>query len=353
VNEVPERRLTIVPPGQTAPAEGMETGQTLRSGQDVDRIEPGALASGTLVDRYEIEGRLGGGSMGIVYAARDTRLGRRVAIKLLRPAVESNGRVFRELCQRLIREARAMASLSHPNLVAIHDIGSFSGRDFIVMDFVDGWTLRDWTERADRCWQERFDVLLDAGRGLAEAHAAGVVHRDFKPDNVLVSRTGRAQVSDFGLARGVAGLPAIARSADRRPSSDLADHITQLGVSIGTPLYMAPEIHRGEVADARSDQFAFAVTAWEILYGCHPFPGRTVAELRDAVHTADIVEPPRPYGAPIDFTKALRRGLAPLREERWPELALLLAELERVASRRRRGGPAGIFRRSVIRRHER
>jgi serine/threonine protein kinase len=353
VTEVPERRLTIVPPGRPTPAAGIETGKTLRSGDDGDRIEPGALASGTLVDRYEIEGRLGGGSMGIVYAARDTRLGRRVAIKLLRPAVESNGLVFRELCQRLIREARAMASLSHPNLVSVHDIGTYAGRDFIVMDFVDGWTLRDWTERDDRSWQERFDVLIDAGRGLAEAHAAGVIHRDFKPDNVLVSRTGRSQVSDFGLARGVAGLPAIARSANGRPLADVADHITQLGVAIGTPLYMAPEIHRGEVADARSDQFAFAVTSWEILYCAHPFPGRTIAELRDAVHSADILDPPHPPTAPIDFARVLRRGLAPRRDERWPEMSDFLAELERVASRRRRAGLAGIFRRSVIRRHDR
>lgn len=221
---------------------------------------PGELPVGTLVDRYEIEKRVGSGSMGVVYAARDTRLGRRVAVKLLRAHPDSP--IFRELCQRLVREARAMASVSHPNLVAIHDIGTFDGRDYIVMDYVDGCTLRDWVAQESRRWTERFDVLVSAGRGLAAAHAAGIVHRDFKPDNVLVSRNGRAQVGDFGLARGNAGLPAIPRTVD--PQSPMMlnvpviEPITRLGVALGTPLYMAPELHLGLVADASSDQFAFS-----------------------------------------------------------------------------------------------
>ena len=340
---------TIIPRDADAVSAGVETCDTLRA--TAWRAEE--LPVGTLIDRYCIEGRLGGGTMGVVYAARDTRLGRRVAIKILRPAIEPNTEMFRELCQRLVREARAMASLSHPNLVAVHDIGTFGGRDFIVMDFVEGCTLREWAA-TDRAWPERLDVLLAAGRGLAEAHAAGIVHRDFKPDNVLVSRKGRAQVSDFGLARGVAGLPAIARAnwdaSAPGAAIDLPAAITQLGTAIGTPLYMAPELHRGEVADERSDQFAYAVTVWEVLYDRHPFPGRTVLELADAVHAGDIIPPPPASRTPLDFTKVLGRGLLSERADRWPSMPDLLDALERSAARLRRAGLAGLLRRTAIRR---
>ena len=315
---------------------------------------PADIPAGTLIDRYEIEGRLGSGSMGVVYAARDTRLGRRVAIKLLRAAPDSP--LFRELCQRLLREARAMASVSHPNLVAIHDIGTFEDRDYIVMDYVDGCTLRDWVAREERSWTERFDVLVAAGRGLAEAHAAGVVHRDFKPDNVLVTRRGRAQVSDFGLARGIAGLPAIPRKLDASSpmvlNMPVVEPITRIGVSLGTPLYMAPELHLGQLADARTDQFAFSVTAWEVLYDQHPFPGRTVLELASAVQLGDIIEPPDPAPAPRSMLPILRRGLEAEREGRWPSMPDLLAALEREAARVRRGWLGGLLGRKAIRRVE-
>ncbi len=311
---------------------------------------PGELAVGTLVDRYEIEARLGSGSMGVVYAARDTRLGRRVAIKLLR--AHPNSEVFRELCQRLVREARAMASVSHPNLVAIHDLGTFDGRDYIVMDYVDGCTLRDWVARENRPWTERFDLLVSAGRGLAAAHAAGIVHRDFKPDNVLVSRKGRAQVSDFGLARGIAGWPAP-RNVDGQTAVLLnvpvIEPITRLGAALGTPLYMAPELHLGQVADARSDQFAFSVTAWEVLYDRHPFAGRTLIELASAVQTGDFVEPPEPPPAPRCLIPILRRGLVAEREARWPTMLDLLNALERGAARVRRGWLGALLGRGGIR----
>jgi serine/threonine protein kinase len=287
----------------------------------------------------------------VVYAARDTRLGRRVAIKLL--CAEPGSELFRELCQRLLREARAMASVSHPNLVAIHDIGTFEGRDYIVMDFVDGSTLRDWVTEEPRPWADRFDVLVSAGRGLAAAHAAGVVHRDFKPDNVLVSRKGRTQVSDFGLARGIAGLPAIPRTADRQSAIVLTvpivGPITRLGVALGTPLYMAPELHLGQVADARSDQFAFSVTAWEVLFDRHPFPGRTVLELATAVQHGVIVEPPDPTLAPRSLIPVLRRGLMAQRDERWPSMIDLLTALEREGARVRRGWFGALLGRGAIR----
>ena len=326
------------------------TAETMPARRRAD--EPDEVTAGTLLDRYEIEGRLGSGSMGVVYSARDTRLGRRVAIKLLRAHPSSE--VFRELCQRLIREARAMASVSHPNLVAIHDIGTFDGRDYIVMDYVDGTTLREWVAREPRPWTDRFDVLVAAGRGLAAAHAAGIVHRDFKPDNVLVSRRGRAQVSDFGLARGIAGLPAIPRTIDPQSSPimlsvPVIEPITRLGVALGTPLYMAPELHLGQVADARSDQFAFSVTAWEVLFDRHPFAGRTVLELASAVQLGDIVDPPDPTPAPRSLLPILRRGLLAERDERWPSMIELLTALEREAARVRRGWLGSLWGRGAIR----
>ncbi len=312
------------------------------------------LPPGTLVDRYEVEGRLGSGSMGVVYAARDTRLGRRVAIKLLRGHPDSQ--MFRELCERLVREARAMASVSHPNLVSIHDIGTFDGRDYIVMDFVDGCTLREWVALEPRHWTARFDVLVAAGRGLAEAHAAGVVHRDFKPDNVLVSRRGRAQVTDFGLARGIAGLPSIPRTVMPQQSVmmnvPVVEPITRLGASLGTPLYMAPELHLGQIADAQSDQFAFSVTAWEVLYDRHPFPGRTLLELVRAVQLEEIIDPPHPTPSPRNLMPVLRRGLAAARENRWPAMGDLLAALELEAAHLRRGWLGGMLGRGSIRRAE-
>ena len=312
---------------------------------------PGELPAGTLVDRYAIEGRLGSGSMGVVYSGRDTRLGRRVAIKLLRAHPDSQ--IFRELCQRLVREARAMASVSHPNLVAIHDIGTFEGRDYIVMDYVDGCTLRDWVARESRPWTERFDVLVAAGRGLAAAHAAGIVHRDFKPDNVLVSRDGRAQVGDFGLARGIAGLPAIPRTVDAQSAILLnvpvVEPITRLGAALGTPLYMAPELHLGQVADASSDQFAFSVTTWEVLFDRHPFVGRTVLELATAVQLGDIVEPLDPVSTPRSLLPILRRGLMAQRDERWSSMIELLRALEREAARVRRGWFGALLGRGAIR----
>jgi eukaryotic-like serine/threonine-protein kinase len=334
----------------TPPPLAVGTADTVPLDRAADAV--GDLAAGTLVDRYEIEGRLGSGSMGVVYVARDSRLGRRVAIKLLRARPDSP--LFRELCQRLIREARAMASVSHPNLVAIHDIGTFAGRDYIVMDYVDGCTLRDWVTQERRPWTDRFDVLTAAGRGLAEAHAAGVIHRDFKPDNVLVSRRGRVQVTDFGLARGIAGLPAIPRTVDAASpfamSMPVIEPITRLGVALGTPLYMAPELHLGQVADARSDQFAFSVAAWEVLYDRHPFVGRTVLELARAVQLGDILDPPDPISAPRCLVPALRRGLMAEREARWPSMDDLLATLEQEAARVRRRWLGALVGRGAIRR---
>ncbi len=290
---------------------GHELDETLPAGDGAAELAPGAA-----VDHYRIERRLGAGGMGVVYLAEDTRLGRPVALKLLRTHAPVGSELCRDLCARLMREARAMAQLSHPNLMTVHDVGTTGGRVYVAMEYVDGWTLRAWSESQARGFAERLAVLLAAGRGLAAAHSSGVIHRDFKPDNVLVSRSGRVLVADFGLARS---------------PGDPADSCAV----VGTPLYMAPELHRGEPATARSDQFAFAATAWEILHGRHPFPGRSAGELARAIADGDLVEPPATTEVPARVSAILRRDLRPDPRERHESLAALLDELEKAAARRR------------------
>jgi eukaryotic-like serine/threonine-protein kinase len=261
---------------------------------------PAALATPPQVGRYVIERVLGAGGMGIVYAALDPELKRTVAVKLLRGGMQ----------ERLRREAQTLAQLAHPNVVAVFDVGEHDGRLFIAMEHVPGETLADW-QGASRSHAELLDAYLAAGRGLAAAHDLGIVHRDFKPENVLVGSDGRVRVADFGLAReqaGEQGGPALASSA-------LA----------GTPYYMAPEVYAGGTADARSDQFAFCVALFTALTGERPFGGDSFDELRAAV-TAGTVREPK-HRLPGRIAGALRRGLATDPAARFPDMDALLAAL--------------------------
>src|SRR5256885_1196410 len=160
-----------------------------------------------------------------------------------------------------MREAQAMARLTHPHVVAVHDVGTFQGRVFLAMEFVDGMNLKDWLRERKRSWQEVRDLFVQAGRGLAAAHAVGLIHRDFKPDNVLIGKDGRARVADFGLARPLGESPHD--DVEARPGSTelalLNTPLTQAGTIMGTPRYMAPEQIRAELADQRTDQFSMAV----------------------------------------------------------------------------------------------
>jgi tetratricopeptide (TPR) repeat protein len=230
---------------------------------ELDRPQPrkpvAMLERGTTVGRYVILDPLGKGGMGVVYRAFDPELDRRVAIKLLHAGSASDA--------WLVREAHALARLSHPNVVAVYDVGTAGNRVFIAMELVDGDTLRQWL-RERPTWRDAVPVMIAAGHGLAAAHASGLVHRDFKPENVIVGRDGRVRVMDFGLAR-LEGEPATAD--DGAPSSPhLADHLTMPGTVIGTPAYMAPELEPGAAADARSDQFSYGVTLYEALHGARP-----------------------------------------------------------------------------------
>ncbi len=294
------------------------------------------LREGAKLGRYVVLSRVGSGGMGVVFAAYDPELDRKVAIKVLRGA--SGGTGAKELADqraRLLREAQAMAKLSHPNVITVHDVGTFEGQVFVAMEFIDGGTLSMWLRESKRTWREVQTVMLAAGRGLAAAHAAGLVHRDFKPDNVLMGTDGRVLVTDFGLARPAAGkTDAFAQVSSVHGTSALGLALTQTGALVGTPAYMAPEQLGGERTDALTDQFSFCVATYESLYGERPFAGKVLAELIANV-TEGAVRPPPPRGSvPRWVRRALLRGLSVAPEQRFRSTDALLAALARDPWRR-------------------
>ncbi len=281
------------------------------------------------VGRYRIVDRIGEGGMGVVYVAHDPELDRRLALKLLRPEPDAAAEDRRT---RLLVEAQAMAKLSHPNVVTVHDVGRVGEQLFIAMELVEGTTLSVWLARDRPGRGAVLRVLADAGRGLAAAHGAGLVHRDFKPDNVLVAHDGRVRVTDFGLARASGPVTLSDEPLDvTGPTRPLA--MTAAGMLVGTPAYLAPEQWRGHPADARSDQFSFAVTLYEALFGLRPFEGATVRELASRV-TAGEQRPMPP--APRWLRTLLARALANRPEDRFPSMTDLLGELDRDRGRARR-----------------
>jgi predicted Ser/Thr protein kinase len=285
----------------------------------------GAPPVGQTLGRYRVQRVLGAGGMGVVHEAFDPELERRVALKVLKSSAD----VTDEARQRLLREARAMARVKHPNVVTVYEVDTDGGRDFVAMELVDGESLADWL-RTPHTRAEILTAFIAAGRGLAAAHAAGLVHRDFKPHNVLRSRDGRVLVTDFGLARGVEGAPAKRTSA---PVLSPLVELTGTGAIAGTPAYMAPEQWRGEEVGPAADQFAFCVALWEALAGERPFRGDTPDQLREAIERGTdglfASKLPRALRAPI------LRGLAADRSKRWPKIDDLLARLDRRGARTR------------------
>ena len=295
-----------------------------------------ADAIGSSLGRYRLERELGEGGMGVVHAAFDPDLQRRIALKVLRIAAAGT-----EAKDRLLREARAMARLAHPNVVTVHEVGTANGRDYVAMELILGDTLADWLRTDQRRPADIVAAFLSAGRGLAAAHAAGIVHRDFKPHNVLRSRNGRIVVTDFGLAREAqADLPAHldntlplsppATTVPDAAASSLSG-ITITGSLLGTPAYMAPEQWGGGAVTPATDQFAFCVALWEALAGERPYRGPTLEELR-----AQAALGPGALDAskiPRRLRAILRRGLDPDPALRWPNMDALLARIVRAERR--------------------
>jgi len=279
------------------------------------------ILEGTINGRYEVGARIGLGGMGSVYLARDLSLDRDVALKVLRAGSGDD---------RLEREALAMAKLAHPNVVAVYEIGSVGDRLFVAMEYVRGATLRGWLDAAPRTWREILALLVEVGSGLAAAHAAGLIHRDFKPENVLVGDDGRPRVGDFGLAR----LEQAAVAVERPDPSARSVSTTITGSVVGTPAYMAPEQVDGGTVDARCDQFAFCVVVWEGMFGCRPFAGTTLAAIQLAIEERAFQGSRRDI--PGQLRGVLERGLATSAADRYPDLPALLAALRRAAAPRAR-----------------
>jgi tetratricopeptide (TPR) repeat protein/predicted Ser/Thr protein kinase len=324
----------VVVAGRDAAGEGSgsETTAERRAGPRV------ALAQGTMVGRYVVVGFLGAGGMGEVYAAYDPNLERKVAIKFLRP--DGLGRREHDVAaERMRREARLLAKLSHPNVVVVYETGVFDDRLFIAMEHVDGQSVSEWLRAGRRSIAEILRVFLAAGAGLGAAHAAGVIHRDFKPHNVMLSRTGEVRVMDFGLAHleGDESLPqgelssvvAVEEAAAADPQ------LTRTGTLLGTPAYMAPEQLRGERASARADQYSFCVALHEAAFGRRPRPARDVGGARPEQGDAAAAR-----RVPAWLRRVLKRGLAQDPQQRYPSMEALLAELAAKRTRRRLVGGA-------------
>jgi serine/threonine protein kinase/tetratricopeptide (TPR) repeat protein len=357
---------------------------------------PGGLGRGDSIGRYLVLGLLGKGGMGEVYAAYDPELDRKVALKLLR-AKASAGVDPSEGRARLLREAQAIARLSDPNVVVVFDVGMFGEQVFLAMEFVDGNTVGYWLQAQTRSWREVVRTFMAAGRGLASAHKAGLVHRDFKPDNVMITRDGQIRVMDFGLARTIdadgeakpagagggvpgrtptvaSGVPIAVDSAPQptisptavaaavkahadwteadvatrdlstaapparpgSPTTAFSAPLTLTGAMMGTPAYMAPEQFGGMPLDARSDQFAFCVALYEGLYGERPFEGKNIHDLTKAVTAGRVRPAPAKARVPGWLRRVVLRGLRVNRDERYPSMEALLATLAKDPARARR-----------------
>ncbi|HWB80672.1 MAG TPA: serine/threonine-protein kinase [Nannocystaceae bacterium] len=279
------------------------------------------------IGRYRVVGTLGRGGMGRVYEAVDDRLDRGVAVKILHEHLSDGHR------RRLVREAQALARLSHPNVVHVYEIEEADGETFIAMELVRGQTLEEWARRdPSPSWRVCVEVYRQAGAGLAAAHSEGLVHRDFKPSNAIIDAKGRVRVLDFGIVRQADERePTAAEDAPFVAGPDTVIEgggLTTTGTLLGTPAYMAPEQMSRHDVDARGDQFSFCVSLYEALYGERPFAGDTIAQLMFAVTSGHVRPAPTGSAVPSQLRRVLLRGLAVEPEQRWPTMEALLKALE-------------------------
>ncbi len=347
---LPDANETIVSP---------EDKTITEDGLDLDDEMPQALERGTSVGRYLVAEMIGRGGMGVVYKAFDPDLNRPVALKLLRvksgEGSTSGGGSTSPNRTRLLREGQALAQLSHPNVVTVFDVGSHEESVFIAMEYVDGQTLKQWLLQEDRSQPEILELLKAAGQGLSAAHDSGIIHRDFKPGNVMIGKNGRVRVLDFGLARAAGSAnddePALADSGEESGSLTdsqelllnaeggvesseyfsglLSSSVTQTGAFLGTPSYMSPEQHHGKSVDALSDQFSFAVVLFEALYGQRPFGGKTYGAFVRTVTQGRIRAPADKRRVPKWIARVIFQGLKPKPARRHASMRHLLEELEK------------------------
>jgi tetratricopeptide (TPR) repeat protein/tRNA A-37 threonylcarbamoyl transferase component Bud32 len=306
--------------------------------QDPRPLADGPLGRGTEIGRFVVLGLIGRGAMGEVYVAHDPELDRKIAIKLLRAEATIDAPAA-AVTSRFIREAQAAAKISDPNVVVVYDVGTFAGRVFIAMELIEGHTLTYWLQLKSRAMAEILRIFLAAARGLAAAHERGVIHRDFKPDNVMVTPDGQVRVVDFGLAGFGPDDAGAAAGAGRAASAPTADPLTrsrevplgltQKGALLGTPAYMSPEQFQGARADARTDQFSFCVALYEALYRLRPFSGSTLKLLTENVVAGRVRPTVDGSLVPPSIRRALSRGLLPDPDERFPSMRALIEELER------------------------
>ena len=313
--------------------------------EEEEEEEDTSLSPGTSVGRYVLLEKIGAGGMGVVYSAYDPRLDRKVALKFVRSnAAMVGGENESSAGARLLREAQAMARVTHPNVVTVFDAGVFEESIFIAMEFLSGTTLKQWLETKSPSFYTILDVVIRAGRGLVAAHERNLVHRDFKPDNVLVTDEGRVAVMDFGLVHYKDSSPQETVSREKKsvamtPLNDretMADpaRFTTMGDVMGTFSYMPPEQLRGDLIDVRCDQFAFCVTLYESLYGVRPFWAKDIETRLIAIARGELREPKRRFG-PRRLMNVIRRGLMARPEDRYPSMIELLTELERIRSPKR------------------
>jgi Tol biopolymer transport system component len=269
------------------------------------------LPKGTLLGHYRIESVLGSGGVGIVYRATDTKLGRPVAIKFLSAAVADA-----EARRRFRQEAETASALAHPHIVTVYDVGEYDARQYIVSELVDGGTLEDWAAAAKRGWRQSVELLTGVADALAVAHAAGVLHRDVKPGNILIDANGYAKLADFGLAK-LVGASATGTDSGR----------TQLGVVMGTVAYMSPEQAAGQPLDGRSDVFSFGIVLYELLAGRRPFEGANDLEVLKSIAHASA--PPLPDTVPELLRFAVDKTLEKEPDDRYQTMQDLVADLRR------------------------
>lgn len=282
---------------------------------DSDKEAPFTLSSGTNLGPYRIDTVIGKGGMGVVYRALDTRLNRPVAVKFLFDSLADSA-----ARRRFQREAQMASSLNHPHILTVLDAGDFEGRQYLVTEFIDGGTLKDWARNEQHTWREIVGLLAGVADGLAAAHAAGILHRDIKPDNILVGRNGYAKLSDFGLAK----------LEERNPPEEATQTLTgtRPGFILGTFAYMSPEQASGRAVDARSDIFSFGILLYELLAGKRPFAGATDQELlRTIIHGTP---PPLSADVPLALRMLVEKALENAPSDRYQSTRDLVVDLRRL-----------------------